>query len=102
MEKVSNTRGVIQGILGALFAAILLIVGSGIGDEIGELFAKSKGVSNDSIEAGLPYLIFLIILLPVSFLIYKLLNAKFIVFSKFFFWTFVVSDCLFILIGLLY
>ena len=86
-------------VFGFVLALVLLFGGMGLSSEFAELF----GVGGDSYFAGLFGLFALVILLPLGYLIYKVLrDRKKLILAKFFWWTFVILDSLLILMGLFY
>ena len=62
--------------------------------------AEVRGVSYESYTAGITVLIFMIFLLLLGYLIHKLIKIK--ILSKFFIWTLLIVDGLYILFLLFY
>jgi len=100
-EKVtSNIVKVMQAIIGILFALILFYLGLYVGSNLGDKMAEVRRVSQDSYTAGITVLTFMVFLLLLGYSIHKLIKIK--ILSKFFLWTLLIVDGLYILFLLFY
>ena len=100
-EKVISVGvKVVYGILGIAFALVFLYFGLGISSSLIDLIAKRMGISYESFAVGVANLVFMIFLLLIGYLIYKLIKIK--ILSKFFLWTLIIVDGLYILFLLFY
>lgn len=97
---VSNMAKTLQGILGILFALVFFYIGLSIGSSLGDKMAEIRGVSYESYTSGITVLIFMAFLLIIGYLIHKLIKIK--IFSKFFLWTLIIVDGLYIIFTLYY
>ncbi|MBI2652975.1 hypothetical protein HYX00_05915 [Candidatus Woesearchaeota archaeon] len=100
-EKVISTGlRVIYGILGILLASVYFYIGLNLGSNLGDKMAEVRRVSYESYTASITVIIFMISLLLLGYLIYKLIKIK--ILSKFFLWTLIIEDGLYILFLLFY
>ena len=105
MEKLKTRTKAIYSILGIILALVFLFIGSQLGSYLGNKIADIRRVSYESSTSSITYITFMIFLILVGFLIYKLTSNKsksVIVLGKFFLWTLIIVDGLYILFLLFY
>lgn len=100
-EKYSNGIKIVYGILGIIIAFVFIYIGLFIGSNLGDKMAEIRGESSDSYMAGMTILVFMILLLILGYLIHKKLISNNIL-GKFFLYTLIVLDGLYILYLLFY
>ena len=105
MEKLKPRTKVVYGTLGIIFALVFFFIGLQLGSYLGDRIADIRRVSYESSTSSITLLIFMIFLILIGFLIYKLTSRKsknVIVLGKFFLWTLIIVDGLYILFLLFY
>ena len=94
-------NGILYGVIGILIAVFFVFYGLRVGSYLGDKIAEIRGVGYESYTAGITNLLFMILLLLASYLIFKKLIRNNTL-GKFFLWTVVVLDGLYILLLLTY
>ncbi len=105
MEKLKPRIKVIYGTFGIILALVFFFIGLQLGSYLGDRIADIRRVSYESSTSAITVLIFMIFLILVGFLIYKLISKKsksVIILGKFFLWTLIIVDGLYILFLLFY